>query len=76
MEQTQCYIQDVPSKPRLEMKSCVWFVVVCLLPLWCGSGGAGESLAECRAAALLTFKAETRALFIPPAPLVAGREAC
>lgn len=37
--------------------------------------GAWESLAECWAAASLTFKAETRALSIPPAPLVAGREA-
>lgn len=41
-----------------------------------GLGGAQESLAECRAAALLTFKAEMRALSIPPAPLVAGGEAC
>lgn len=45
--------------------------------VFCHSGlGAQESLAECRAAASLTFKAETRALSIPPAPLVVGREAC
>lgn len=40
-----------------------------------GGEGGQESPAECQAAASLTFKAETRTLSIPTAPLVAGREA-